>query len=171
MSSFRIKLLLIIILSITMIQCDKQSYIPEKCQKLTRIQQLSSLKILDTLISFSAKTDFGQDFQLDTLKGAFTIIFFKHKKIEKKLTILLNEEIKYKNLGKITKLNNGNLIIANEGKLYKIYGISLKNKVKPKENILIVSDKNKIIKEIYKNACEEDIIKILKQIQTSPQKK
>ncbi len=144
------------------IQCKKAEYIPEECQKLMNIKQLSPLKVSDTLISFWAETSFKQGFQLDTLKGEFTIIFFKNKKAPKKLTILLNKEIVYKDLGKKAVSNKGNLIIANEGKLLKIYGI------KSKDNVLILADKNKVIKEIYKNACEEDIIEILNRLRTSP---
>lgn len=163
-----IRILLFIVIILLMTQCNRQFYTPEECQGLVKIQQLSSLKISDTLISFGAKTDLGKDFQLDTLKGSFTIIFFKNKKTPKKPIILLNEEITYKNLGKKVKLNKGNLIIVNEGKLLKIYGINSKYKVKQKDNVLIFSDENKVIKEIYKNACEEDIIEILKGVQTSP---
>ncbi|MCV6628516.1 MAG: hypothetical protein OIF50_01515 [Flavobacteriaceae bacterium] len=161
------KKFLIFIIVISVWAC-KEQYIPEPCGKLELIEQTERLQVSDTLVSFWAATSkYDNELQLDTLTGEFTILFFKGREYPKAYYFYFNEENDYKGLGKLVISKNGNLIVSNEAKLMKIYGISTTYSVKPKDNVLIVADSNKVIRSIYKHACEEDILRMVEGINST----
>ncbi|EWH13901.1 hypothetical protein KLA_07612 [Cellulophaga geojensis KL-A] len=144
-------------------QCKRISRLSSECGKIIEINQLERLKVKDTLLGFSAMTDYNQRFSFDTLNGNFTFLFFKDTPNTVGYTLLLNEEVKNKSLGAKVISKGGNLIVSNEAKLLNLYGIGPNKKLKLTDNVLIKADENKIILKIYKNACEEDIISILNE--------
>ncbi len=151
-------------------QCNGVGDSTSECGNIIKINELEKLKVKDTLSGFWANTDYDQEFEFDTLNGDFVILFFKNISDEKRYSILLNEEVKSKNLGNKVTSKGGDLIVSNEAKLISLYGIGPNKKNQLKDNILIVADNNKVVTEIYKNACEDDIIDILNKRKTSSSK-
>ncbi len=157
MNKLSIYTLLFVLLS----SCQGKQYQPEECGQSIPISNTKTLTISDTLIGYEPIGTFDTSF--DQIKHP-TLILFKSKPIPS-ATGLYNDEITYKKIGEIAKENNIDVLIETDYKIAHLYGVELaENAIK--QSILIIANENKVIQEIYENACEEDIIRRLNQMQT-----
>lgn len=145
---------------------QKQDYIPEECLAHETIVHTDKLKISDTLPSFYPLGKEKLSFK--DLNNERTFIFFKKEKIN--APSLLNDEINYEGFKKLVGFKNVDVIALSEYKIAKVYGIKLTHEGLT-NSFLFIADKNHVIQKIYKGVCEEDIVEILNQLQTSPNKK
>ncbi|MGB0789789.1 MAG: hypothetical protein ACPG7E_02995 [Marinirhabdus sp.] len=145
-----------------LLSCNpKAAYTPEKCSTLKTVPRTNKLQPSDTLPGFypigKGKVAFSD------LDGGTVYVFFK--KENGTGAPLLNGDITYKNIGTLAKSKSTDIIVLSDYKIAAIYGIehtpkSLSN------SFLFVADKNRAIRKIYKNVCEEDIIKMLNGTKT-----
>lgn len=132
------------------------------CKKLTKtdvnlkeITSTQTLQVSDTLIPFSGHTDSGKSISIsDTKKTLF--LFFKKGD---KSTLLFNEEIDFRNF----KNENVDVLILNDPKIAKLYGLELTPSFKLKTNYLFISDENRIIKNIYESICQKEVFNLLQK--------
>ena len=79
---------------------------------------------------------------------------------------MYNEQIKYKNIGKLAKTKNVDIMFLSNFQLMQSFGIkcnpiSYINRFETKYSYLIITDKNKVINKMYKDVTDNDIICIL----------
>lgn len=154
-----------LLLAFLLFSCAKKHYISEDCGKSKKIMNTKTLSVLDTLIGYNPigklETSFNQI-------NHPTYIFFKTNKLNS--GGLYNDEIIYKDIGKLAKLKSVDVIFETDLKIANLYGLEIvENRIR--NSCLFIADEKKVIQEIYENSCEEDIVSILNRIQTSPNKK
>ncbi len=73
-------------------------------------------------------------------------------------------------MGETALENNTDLLIGLDFKIANLYGLDIDNG-KLKNSILFITNKEYSIQKIYKDVCEDDIIRMLKNRKASPSNK
>ncbi len=152
---------IIFLMTLSLVSCNEEKYIKEKCLSMVSLSKTLTLKVKDTIPGFSGRTHIGTRFSLNSFNKDYLLLLFKKQKYP--MGGLLNEEIIYNELGKLANTYNVDILIGLDIKIAKIYGAEiLKNEIK--NNLLFVVDRNKTIQKIYRDVCEEDVILILNEL-------
>ncbi len=150
------KLLLHLVL-VPLLSCKSNPFVQEECSGHKIAMRTKHLKAGDTLPSFYPLGHGNMSF--NDLKGKKTLVFFKKEKV--KPPNLLNNEIEYLGMGKLAQKHGVDIIVLSDAKIAGVYGVDY-NSGSLADSYLFVAEENKVIQKIYKNVCEEDIIKFLK---------
>ncbi len=143
------------------------NYIDEECVRYRELIQVNNLRIGNYLPNFTAYTLKGTRVSTTDLNKERIFIFFKKEKYP---GFLINNEILHKGLGKTALENNTDLLIGLDFKIANLYGLDIDNG-KLKNSILFIVNKEHSIQKIYKDVCEDDIIRMLKNRKASPSNK
>ncbi|MFD0862136.1 hypothetical protein ACFQ1M_07940 [Sungkyunkwania multivorans] len=157
-------ILAFIILSTWLFACKEQpEYVKEPCTGYKEIDHTATLRINDTLPSFSGVTDTDRRFSLSALSRKHFFLFLKKNiKEQKPVHIgLLNEDVSINDLGDTAANKDVDLLIENDLKIAELFGLGTKDNGALKHNTLIITDKNKIIKKILIDICEDELKDIM----------
>lgn len=126
---------------------------------MTEINRTSRLSIGDSVIGFGGKTDNKKSFDIMSLDRNVLFIFFDNSKS----MVLLNEEIKTKDIGKLAQQKNIDILFASELKMANSFGVEFTEPPnrKFKHSILFIADNEKKIERIFKDVSEDDIVELL----------
>jgi hypothetical protein len=126
----------------------------------------TSLNISDTLPIFGVEyiNRNGETLKIPNFTKDYLILFLNDY-----FYSMYNDDIKYKNIGDLAKEKNIDIMFLSNFRFMELFGIecnpiSYINRFETTYSYIIVADKNNIVKKIYKDACDNDIICIMKEL-------
>ncbi|MFM2375574.1 MAG: hypothetical protein RLZZ165_671 [Bacteroidota bacterium] len=141
--------------------CQPKAYTPDKCLGSQQVPRTKHLAVSDIMPDFTTMTDSGKTVSLSAMDRGAVLLFFKRNVPKGTTRFLSNDEIAHAGIGELARKKTCDVLVTNDAKLSRIYGIELDDDASVKHGTLIVADRGKAIQKIYHGSCEDHIIELL----------
>jgi hypothetical protein len=141
--------------------CQPQAYTPDECHGSQQVPWTKHLAVSDNMPDFTTMTDAGKAVSLSAMDRGAVLLFFKRNVPKGTTLFLFNDEIAHAGIGELARKKDCDVLVTNDAKLSRIYGIELDDDASVKHGTLIVGDSGKAIQKIYRGSCEDHILESL----------